>query len=176
MAENRLKIRIGDHEFEAEGPVETVQAQFAAFTELVSSLPIRQEKPQPPAGDSTSGSGENGGGNTGAAPVNLDKVMRASGRVISLTASAASVPDAALLLLLGQRIYRNNDSVTGAEILDGLRESGLPVGRADRILDPLASEGAVITVGAGRGRRYRLSNAGVARAQDIARALIALVP
>jgi hypothetical protein len=35
----KIKIRVGDHEFEAEGPVGTVQAQFEAFKELISSVP-----------------------------------------------------------------------------------------------------------------------------------------
>ena len=30
MSDYRLKIKIGDHEFEAEGPAEVVQQQFAA--------------------------------------------------------------------------------------------------------------------------------------------------
>ena len=33
---SRLKIKIGDHEFEAEGPAETVQAQFRVFKELIA--------------------------------------------------------------------------------------------------------------------------------------------
>ncbi len=35
----KLKIKVGEFEFDAEGPVEVVQAQFAAFKELISELP-----------------------------------------------------------------------------------------------------------------------------------------
>ena len=45
MVENKLKIKIGEHEFEAEGPVDIVQSQLAAFTELVSKLPVVPQKP-----------------------------------------------------------------------------------------------------------------------------------
>jgi DNA-binding transcriptional ArsR family regulator len=182
MSENRLKIKIGDHEFEAEGPAEVVQAQFAAFTELVGRLPARTEKPpqaqpkpetQPEEEIKEQGNGSNGS-NSGA--LNLEKIMRVEGRYVSLTVRANSVPEAVLLLLLGQRHYRGNDSVTGAELLSGLRETGMNVGRVDYTMDRLSNEGFVITLGVGRGRRYRLNNAGIMRAQEIARALIATVP
>ncbi|HET9285653.1 MAG TPA: hypothetical protein VFR24_27185, partial [Candidatus Angelobacter sp.] len=41
------------------------------------------------------------------------------------------IEDALMLTLLGQRTFRNNDSVTGSELTDGLRQSGLNVGRVD---------------------------------------------
>ena len=177
MAENRLKIKIGEHEFEAEGPVEIVQAQLAAFSELVSKIPASPppkpaEAAQPNAGEQQQQNGRNGGGDQ----LNLDKIMRADGRLVSLTVSTEDVADSALLLLYGQRHYRNNDSVTGGEVLDGLRETGQNVSRIDYTLHRLAADGFVITTGSGRGRRYRLNNRGVQRAQELARELISNVP
>lgn len=173
MPDYRLKIKIGEHEFEAEGPVETVQAQFTAFTELVSRLPTgKVEIPQQANPSVDAGTQQNGNGS----PLNLEKIMRVEGRAVSLTVRPNSPTDAVLLLLLGQRQLRGSDSVGGTEIAEGLRESGQPEARSDRITDRLASDGAVITVGTHRSRKYRLTNTGVARAQDIARSLIALVP
>lgn len=172
MAENRLKIKIGQHEFEAEGPVDIVQAQLAAFTELVSKLPAA---PSPKVAEAAPEAKEQqNGANDGQ--LNLEKIMRSDGRLISLTVRADEVADAALLLLLGQRQFRASDSVTGGEILDGLRESGQAVPRIDYTMQRLAEDGFILSTGARRGRRYRLSNTGVARAQEIARELIALVP
>ena len=37
----RIKVKIGDNEFEAEGPVETIQEQFNVFKELLSSHPVQ---------------------------------------------------------------------------------------------------------------------------------------
>ncbi len=164
MEAYKLKIRIGDNEFEAEGPVEQVQAQFAAFKELIASAPPKAPQPQ---------SGQPAGVQSGLA---LSKIMSADDRVVSLTARAESVDDAALLVLLGQRTFRNNDSATGGEIMDGLRQSGYTLGRVDRTLNELATAGSVITIGTGRSRRYRLTNQGMIRAQEIAQRLIALVP
>jgi len=39
---------------------------------------------------------------------------------VSLTARPATIEDAALLVLLGQRVSRGNDAVTGGEIIGGL--------------------------------------------------------
>lgn len=181
MADYRLKIKIGDHEFEAEGPAEVVQAQFEIFKELVSNVPVSASivPPHPPPGSTAGvGNSENGSKVTTAPQLELDKIMRVDGRVVSLTVRAASADDGVLLMLLGQRQYRGNDSVTGGEIKDGLRQSGQPVERVDRVLDKLSADtsGLVITIGQRKGRRYRLTNAGVSKAQEISRALIATIP
>jgi len=174
MSDYKLKIKIGDHEFEAEGPADVVQDQFAAFRELITNVPATKQKespePKTPA-DANAGTSTNG-----SVTLALDKIMRADGRLVSLTVRAASISDAVLVLLLGQRQFRSNDAVTGAEIIDGMRESGQVVARVDHTLNRLSEEGTVITIGANRGRRYRLTNAGLARAQEIARTMIALVP
>ncbi len=180
MAEYRLKIKVGEHEFEAEGPVETVQAQFVAFTELVSSLPSKTEKPREQDVSETpadNAENQNQNGNTAQRPqLDLERIMRVDGRAVSLTVRPNSATDAVLLLLLGHRQLRSTDSVGGTEIAEGLRESGQPTVRPDRVTDRLTAEGAVITVGAHRSRRYRLTNVGMARAQEIARGYIALLP
>ena len=77
--------------------------------------------------------------------------------------------------MLGQRNLRNSDSVSGAEILDGLRLTGRTVSRIDYQLDKMTDAGDVITVGSNRGRRYRLTNRGFAKAQELAMDLVATV-
>ncbi len=164
----RLKMKIGEHEFEAEGPSDLVNAQFAAFRELVTAVPTQaakaEERDQTPPGRQ--------GNNDQLA---LDRIMRNDGRLISLTVRDDSVDNEIMLLLLGQKTLRNNDSVTGAEILDGLRQTGRPIPRADYQLDKLSASGDVITIGTRRARRYRLTYQGLAKAQALARDLIATV-
>ncbi len=48
MDTQKLKMKIGIHEFEAEGPVDIVQSQFAAFKELIAALP-RKTRNEPAA-------------------------------------------------------------------------------------------------------------------------------
>lgn len=175
MTDYRLKIKVGEHEFEAEGPADVVQSQFAAFRDLIGMIGIEKTRTST---ENTIAMSESekpvNNGVPGTLP--LEKIMRAEGRLISLTVRAASIQEAILAVMLGQRQFRANDSVTGSEILDGLRESGQAVSRIDHTLNQLSDDGSVITIGAHRGRRYRLTNAGVSRAQGIARSMISLVP
>jgi hypothetical protein len=173
----RQKMKIGVHEFEAEGPVNVVQEQVKRFMELIASLPkeaivapaqkveaaenpsSNQPKPPAPATDSS-----------------LNKIMRTEDRVISLTVRPGSAEDAVLLLLYGQKILRSNDSVTGAEVMSGITATGgLAVSRVDRLLEKMARDGDVIVVGEHRSKTYRLTNTGLAKARQVAADLLAIV-
>lgn len=173
METTRIKMKIGEFEFEAEGPAETVQEQLASFSELISKMPSTPAKEAP--------------SELTQPPLNqhipeifprvpLEKIMHASGRVVSLTALPASVEDAALLIMLGQKDMRENISVTGQEIGDGLEQSGRRVQRVDRILEKAIGDTFVIKTGFKRSTRYRLSNLGLSKALEVARDLIATVP
>jgi hypothetical protein len=95
---------------------------------------------------------------------------------VSLTVKPNSAEDAVLLLLLGQRLLRNNESPTGSEIVDGAeRTGGLDMGRSDRLFERIARNGDVIMIGERRGKRYRLTNTGISKARRIAATLIELV-
>lgn len=168
MTDHRLKIKIGEHEFEASGSVETVQSQFETFAELIKTMASiskeKEDEEKPPSNDPNSNQ------------LTLDKIMRTDGRVVSLTIQAA-VREAILLIMLGQREFRSNELSAGTEIMDGLRQSGHgAVGRIDGTLNRLSAEGLVITTGEHRGRRYRLTNTGIAAARQIAEEMIATVP
>lgn len=170
MDSYRLKIKVGDHEFEAEGPTEAVTSQFEAWKQLISTVP-RQTNATP----ATNGTQEETQKPATDAPIAMDKIFKSEGRVVSLTALPNTEQEAALLILLGQRHYRTNESVTGSEVMDGMQLSGYRLGRVDRMLDGLASDGVVIRTGQHRGTRYRLSNTGLTRAQAIAREVIGKV-
>jgi hypothetical protein len=175
----RLKTKVGDHEFEAEGSPEYVREQFQAWQELVKlavALPIpattaRASNTQ--EGDSQPPPQKNDGP---LADSELTKIMRVDGRYVSLTARATTVHDAVLLMLYGQKAFRNNDAVTGAELLSGLGATGgFPAPRLDRILDKLAADGEVMSFGERRGKKYRLTNTGSAKARALATDLITAV-
>src|SRR4029077_14736766 len=108
--------------------------------------------------------------------LSLDKIVHVEGRVVSLTARTGTLDDALLVMLMGQRQYRSNDSVTGSEMMDGIQQSGIRVSRIDRNLEKLAQQGDIIKVGIGRASRYRLTNQGVTKAQAVARDLLASLP
>lgn len=165
--DTKLKMKIGEHEFEAEGPADVVQAQFQAFRELVNATP----HPPPAPGPSHQNNQRT------AVDLALDKIMRHDDRVVSLTVRGDSIEDEVLLVLLGQLRFRQNDSVTGSEILEGLRQTRGAVNRIDYQLARMAErDGTVLTFGARRARRYRLTNPGVSRATELATALVQRVP
>jgi hypothetical protein len=169
----RIKVKIGDNEFEAEGSPDIVKAQFEAFKELISSLPPRNDTPiVTPVQQATTIQQVT----SELEQPNFEKMFRVQGRVISLTALPGNVMDAVLLTLFGQRTFRNNDSITGAEIKDGLVQSGYRLDRIDRFVDKLTAEGLVIKIGIGKASRYRLTNQGMARAAGLARDVLATIP
>jgi hypothetical protein len=175
MSEYRLKIKIGNHEFEAEGPADAVARQFADFKGLIAKLPDTNAAHPTPAGPPPSPQGTDI--SLPSPKSNLTKIFRVDGRVISLTASPVNGErEAALLLLLGQKELRSNDAATGGELLDGLVVSGYKLDRVDRMMDAFVADGLVMVNGRKRGKRYRLSNPGLAKAQAIADELMRKLP
>ncbi len=180
MDENiRLKTKVGDNEFDAEGSPEYVREQFQAWQELVK-LAVSTTPTNSATGSNNADPSEvrkdDKKDETPIVDAELSKIMRVDGRYVSLTARAATVHDAVLMMLYGQKALRNNDAVTGAELLSGLGSTGgFPSPRLDRILDKLAADGDVMSFGERRGKKYRLTNTGSAKARAIAKDLIAAV-
>jgi hypothetical protein len=174
----RLKIKIGPHEFEAEGNAEVVQEQFRIFKELIGSTPVvALPQPQiiPPASDSGA-QNPPARTDTSLADSSLGKITKLENRIISLTVRPKGTEDAILLLLYAQKILRENEAVTGAEIMSGIvATGGMFVMRVDKLLEKLGKDGDVIVIGERRSKRYRLTNAGVAKARQIATDLLAIV-
>jgi hypothetical protein len=173
MDNARIKVKIGDSEFEADGPVEIVKAQFDAFKELLS---LRVAESPRTAQVDVRLPVEKRAINGETPHVPIETIMHASGRVISLTALPMSTVDAALLILLGHKDMRNHLSVTGQEVGDGLAQSGRPVPRVDRIMDKAIDEALVLKTGVKRGTRYRLTNQGLSKALNVAAELIQSLP
>jgi len=169
----RIKTRIGNSEFEAEGPSDLVKEQFQTFIARISA-PVR-ESPTDEVRDGEETT-KNEMDTVGSRHVSIDKVLHVSGRVVSLTALPQSIDDAALLIMLGHRDLRNNHAVTGQEIGDGLAQSGRPVPRVDRVMDKAITEALVLKSGIRRSTRYRLTNSGLVKALNIADSLIKTLP
>jgi hypothetical protein len=175
----RLRLKIGPHEFEAEGDQETVERQFALWRELVSSpaasTPTLPSPPPPATGATT------------PAPtppvepegpvVPFDRLFRHDGEIVSLSAlpnGARREADAALLLLLARKHYLAEELVTGGRLRQGLADSGIPVERVDRVWDDYM-EIYVTRSGQNRAVRYRLTNPGRSKAVELARGLADMV-
>ncbi len=81
--------------------------------------------------------------------------------------------DAAMVLLAA---YDQNKEcpVTGSKLLKSLKNTGYRLDRVDKILEPLEQGYYVLTDGIRRGRRYRLSESGRTKAQQLAEELRAI--
>jgi hypothetical protein len=178
----RLKLKIGQHEFEAEGDPQVVHEQFQMFKELIGLQPATAPPPPlpaytlidtiPPVTPPPAAKPEQ----QQFTEMDLSKILRQDNRVISLTIRPSSLENGILLILLGQKLLRANDAVTGSEIIQGLESTGgISVQRPDRNLEKLARDGGVIAFGERRGKRYRLTNTGLSKARQLAVEAIATV-
>lgn len=193
MESFRLKLKVGQHEFEAEGDQETVAAQLAIWKELIAGpsgqTPIAPTLPSAtangpamvaPITTESTPAAATSSANGDIPRVDLDKLFQQDGRLVYLTALPTGerrIADAAMLLLLGQRVYNSTDLVTGSQILDGLERSGLGTfERADGTLgDYVEPQKYVIRSGVRRGVKYRLTPPGLAKAKEIAKELLKMV-
>lgn len=193
----KLKLKVGVHEFEAEGEQETVERQLAVWREMIGSMPISPPvaaSPPPPAAYPQVVQLQPAGGipsresfglpslqvqgqvqvSDSISRGELDRLFDHRGPVVTLTMIPSTdqrEADAALLLLLGQREYNAVDLVTGSRLQEGLRLSGLSIPRIDRSWGSHMDTN-VLRVGSHRGVKYRLTNPGLARARELARELI----
>jgi hypothetical protein len=166
----RLRVKIGPYEMEAEGPRDFVEKHYGSFSERI---PQSTQLATTPPVISAPGSGE-----VSESPLATIFNQESNGRMLSLTAKPtgdATELDGVLLLLLGHKELRGVENVSSDELLHGLKQTGYPVDRADRIAIRGEDQGLLTRTGVRRGTRYRLTVPGLARAKKVAEALLAQV-
>jgi predicted transcriptional regulator len=159
----KLRVRVGKHQFTAEGPAQAVTAQFTAFQQLVADDNIVLK-----GAASLSSHTEN------PSTVYLRKILRYDKRnkSISLIAHPTGERKQAemiLLLLLAYRHLLDEETVPVTAITRALRESGCKVSRVDRVLADSLQEGLVVKLGTAKGTKYRLTPKGLYRADEVAK-------
>lgn len=173
MENHRIKVKLGDAEFDAEGNAEVVQAQYDAFLAAVAALPKPAPKPAVAsafiveAGDRLVATAE-----VRPHPATLERVFR-NGDVLSLAAlptGEKALSDAMLVLLYGYNRIKNESSVTGTALARSAKVSGISFGRLDRVMGQVSEY--VLAAGIRKARRYQLNNRGIARAEEIIKAIV----
>ena len=175
---HRIKIKLGDAEFDAEGPSDLINAQFSAFLEAVSKA-TPKAAPAPVAPPSSDTSGDAADANNAAASnapsVSTDTMSRVF--KVNDTVSLLAIPksdkpaaDALLVLLYGYDRMKSINAVTGTTLMKAAKQSGINVDRIDRIIG--TRDEFVNFAGAKKGRRYSLNNRGVAEAEKIIRKMM----
>jgi hypothetical protein len=181
MDSQKLRIKVGEHEFEAEGSPEKITEQFEAWKELVASYPKTTNGSQPPAGIPS-----------GRLLRNVTEVRTTDGftapwdifvvdekrKLVSLQLRPTGEDRdsmALLLLLFGYKKAFEQNEVLATRLIESMNVSGLPPSRIDRSLAKFVEGGYVMNFGRGKGSKYRLTNTGYAMADEAARELFAKV-
>lgn len=159
----KLQVRIGAHEFSAEGPEQAVERAYRAFLDRVDQAPAITKPPavNPPQdhvhhGDKVS-------------QEMIQRMFKKDRDVVSLRIlppgqGAPRDGMAAISLLYGFKILVNQPDVPVTKLLKGLRASGLNPGRMDSILG--AHRGRFLRGGTRVGQRFTLTNQGENDAQQ----------
>jgi hypothetical protein len=180
---SKLKVKVGPHEFDAEGPKDEVSAQFSAWKELIAALP--QASPEP-AKRSVA---------TVIPPTAITEVKTREGFAmpwdifgdqtdrdlmtlrVHPPAGETRDADAILLVLYGYRKAGNDGQgvaeVPVTKLKESLDVSGLRIPRIDRAVAPYIRSGYILKAGRAKGGIYRLTNTGYARAEELAHRLFA---
>jgi hypothetical protein len=163
----KLQIKIGQAEFSAEGPEDTVKDAYDRFLKALDTTVAPQRGGALPAHLAAS-SGVVGpvlGWELGQKL--MDRVFKREGDIVSLRhlpSTANRIADSAILLIYGYMKLSNLDEVPVTKLNEGLRESGLNIERLDRFMgvhSTLYRKG-----GQKSGGRYTLNNQGVKQAEE----------
>ncbi len=179
MDTHRIKVKLGDAEFDAEGSPEAVQAQYDAFLAAVAAVPRKtpDSQAQPvvvgAAALATGQATVNGvGAVSGVATGIMERVFR-QGDTLSLAALPRgdnAAADAMLALLYAYLRLKNEGSVTGTLLMKSAKKSGVNIERVDRIMDRLTD--FVLAAGVKKAKRYQLNNPGILRAEAIVNSIL----
>jgi hypothetical protein len=165
----RIKMKIGDAEFEAEVPADQVQPMYDQFLAAIGNRPAISSKtvaPEIPNG-ALSPIQQPQGAMDEAILTKLYEI-RPDG-VITLRAlprGEQKEADTFLLLLYGYRRMKNEEPVLGTQLLQSAKYSGMAEMRPAAAF--WATEQFVIRGGVKKGSTYQLNNPGVAKAEEIA--------
>lgn len=180
METTRLRVIVGVHEFDAEGPPDQVTAQFQAWKDLIAaSVATAAASPSNiylPVNSVTEVKTRDGF----AAP--WDIFGPDSDR--DLMTLKAHPPqgdtrdaDAILLVLYGYKKAGNDgegaSEVPVTKLKESLDVSGIRIPRIDRAVASYLSSGYLLKSGRGKGGIYRLTNTGFAKAEEMAQRLFA---
>src|SRR5438128_1658604 len=120
MSEFRARLQMGDVRIELSGDEAVVERQLNVFKRLMFPAAIEKEEartqksaapPQPPK-------------------IAYERILRVSSSSCSLS-TETDLADAVLLILLAHGRFRQNNNVSGLQIMEGLRDSGIRVPRID---------------------------------------------
>ncbi len=180
MEAYKLRVKVGQAEFEAEGPEDVVRDQFDLFMGCLSdSKQLKGVLTQ--LGDGEERVAEETQGLQSGANLPSEKrdcltiekrlkdvFKQASDGVVSLNMlpqTEKRSADALILILYGYLQLNQQDTVPSVEVTQAARQSGVQIQRVSLTIAPHRE--LVVTGGNRKSARYRLNNRGIAHAEQI---------
>jgi hypothetical protein len=175
MSNHKIKFKLGDAEFEAEGAEEAVQAQLERFLAALEARAAVAPPPKP----ATSANHPNGNAEAPATGEFDESLLprifelRQDGVVALrvLPKGSDKEGEALLLILLGFRRLKNEEHVLATQLLRASSYSGVGVYRPAHALAQY--DRFLIRGGQRKGTTYSLNNQGIVKAQEIAMQIFA---
>lgn len=174
MAVYKLQIKIGADEFNGEGEEESVRKDFADFKSLIELLAAQPRYTQspPPTNHNPPGSGIEG--EVDKAQLDRIYLVDPKQKLVSLKVHPHTSDrdrDAMLLVIFGYQQKLAQQDVPVGQIKQGMRQTGIKVDRVDKVAVKYMNAGYLNKGGSGKGSRYRLTNSGIAKAKELAKAM-----
>lgn len=169
---HRIKIKLGNAEFEAEGSPELVKKQYADFMAAVANLPkAASETPAEPNSNEAKPDG-NDAISSRLPKAIVDRVFRWDDplSLMDTPKTDNAEADALLVLVYGHTELRGKPDVTGAALVKSASKTGLNVDRISRTLD--ARRDFVRSSGVKKGTRYSLNNRGITEAERLIKTMV----
>lgn len=168
MEPYKLHLKIGVHEFSAEGPVEVVKQDFELWKSLIQEAPTQTVAHQA----SNEQDGKLTGNTNSLTKEEIDKVYLLDERrdMLSLRILPRSddrYADSLLLVMFGYKVTKGTDEVMVTQIKSSMRQSGCMVERIDQVAAKYVRQGFLNKGGMGKGGRYSLTNSGAEKAAAI---------
>jgi hypothetical protein len=169
-------MKVGIHEFDAEGPADEVNARFEAWRALIQPSGSAAPPPRQPVGfEPVAPPGEFLEELKVRSPYST-RVFGVDDRRDLVTLRVHPIgdnieADAVLALVYGYLEMRDVDEVPVTKLTQSMRMSGLRTDRIDRAAGPHTRNGLLIKNGTAKGGRYMLTNPGRQRAELLVKEL-----
>ena len=153
----------------------TAQTDFSALS-ILPTVQRLSEKQSTHAILSSSAASEPSGPNNDSFPALRlwERILKEDGDIVFLRKKMRiTAQEAALILLAGTRVLLKKPSCLALNLSRSMHKSGFSEGRLDRLLAPDIRNGHLTSDGTKRGRTYRLTNEGFAKAFVLAEKLSA---
>lgn len=172
MDDLKLRIKIGENEFEAEGPADIVERHLNIFKNLIDNKDEPLSIKIPPSKQNVLFDKYNAIGLMGLKWPFREFFDTSLGRKVALLDGTApgllNETEAALLLLYALDFLEGGKMVRVTQLRSAMTLSGYVPDRIDRTLQPCIEKGWVSRAGKGKAARYRITEIGA----DEARAFI----